>query len=186
MIFIEGYRNSGKTYVAKTICNSLNYKYLKIPIYTGKDINSSQIYYYMLGRDNTLLSYPVKEIVVDRSFLSNAVYAVLFNREKMEVILDNFLYQVELFLLNPENKVIFVTNIPLEVKNIEEYIDKNINLFMDERNKDNEIRQKINEIKKTEILLFYDFAFKIPKDHLIIIYNDKKTNDFLKNWRLEK
>lgn len=185
MIIVEGYRNSGKTYIAKNLSKILSFKYLKVPIFTDKRIDSPYTYYYSLGRDNTLLSLQLNNYIIDRSFISNTVYSLLFNREDKEYIMDNFKFQLEIFLLNPENKILFITNIPLEEKDIKSYILKNIDLFTDKRNKDLLIKTEIDQKKVEEILLFYDIISYIQEDRIIKVYNDKKT-DFYINQILER
>lgn len=182
MIYIEGARNAGKTYLLdrylKEFPNKFyTYKFPYFPLYEKlkleKELNAGN--YFSFGKDLDLLSLAKanllpKNLLLDRGFISSIVFAMLFRQAKTEDM-TNFIELIKNSYKEVEIKILYV----------EPNQEKRTQMGLNEREKDQVELPSLNLVNNAITDKNFDFHYKWIFEQLINCPNiaiHRFTNNF--------
>ena len=161
MIYIEGARNAGKTYLIDRYLKEFPNKFFiyKFPYFLlynklnlGKELNAGS--YFSFGKDLDLLSLAKanllpKNLFLDRGFVSSIVFAILFRRARPEDM-TNFIEMIKESYKDVEINILY----------IEPNVQARSKLGLDDREKDQIELPALNLLNNTITDKSYEFYYK--------------------------
>ena len=161
MIYIEGARNAGKTYLIDRYLKEFPNKFFiyKFPYFLlynklnlGKELNAGS--YFSFGKDLDLLSLAKanllpKNLFLDRGFVSSIVFAILFRRARPEDM-TNFIEMIKESYRDVEINILY----------IEPNVQARSKLGLDDREKDQIELPALNLLNNTITDKSYEFYYK--------------------------